>query len=73
MYKVDMKRSDCREIIRSALEAVGNTFDDNDILLLKKGAPDILLPHCSTALFSEGIIVSLDDQTKARIMHVQES
>ena len=42
-------------------------------MLLKKGAPDILLPHCSSALAPDGSLVPLDEDVHARICHVQES
>lgn len=50
-----------------------NTFNDDDILLLKKGAPDILLPHCSSALSPNGDVVPLDKDVHERICTVQES
>jgi sodium/potassium-transporting ATPase subunit alpha len=43
------------------------------LLLLKKGAPDILLPNCSTALSSDGKLVPLDEEVLARIVHTQEA
>ena len=52
---------------------MANTFDDNDLLLLKKGAPDILLPNCSLALSPDGSVVPLDEEINARIAHLQES
>lgn len=73
MYKVDTAKKDYRNSIRSALGGAESSFDDNDILLLKKGAPDILLPHCSTVLSPDGAVIPLDTQTNARISHVQES
>jgi sodium/potassium-transporting ATPase subunit alpha len=48
-------------------------FDDNDLLLLKKGAPDILLPGCSSALQPDGTVVPLSEDVLARIMHLQET
>jgi sodium/potassium-transporting ATPase subunit alpha len=52
---------------------VENTFDQNDVLLLKKGAPDILLRHCSSALSPDGAVVPLDVEISARISRIQES
>jgi sodium/potassium-transporting ATPase subunit alpha len=50
-----------------------NIFNDDDILLLKKGAPDILLPHCSSALSPNGDVVPLNKDVHERICTVQES
>ena len=40
---------------------------------MKKGAPDILLPNCSTALCPDGSVVPLDDDIRARIALLQDS
>jgi sodium/potassium-transporting ATPase subunit alpha len=40
---------------------------------LKKGAPDILLPHCSSVLSPDGDVVPLDTDTIGRITRLQES
>ena len=42
-------------------------------MLLKKGAPDILLPHCSSALSPDGTVIPLDTETSAKITRIQES
>ena len=59
--------------MRAALGSQETTFDDNHLLLLKKGAPDILLPSCSSALSPDGTIVPLDEEVHARITRLQES
>lgn len=50
-----------------------NIYDDNDLLLLKKGAPDILLPNCSSALSPDGTVIPIDKDVRERIAFVQES
>ena len=40
---------------------------------MKKGAPDILLPNCTSALSPDGTILPLDEEIRARIVHLQES
>ena len=72
MVKVDAGVNN-RSYVRAALGSLENTFDDNDLLLLKKGAPDILLPNCSSALSPDGMVVPLDEEVRARIMYLQES
>jgi len=52
--------------------ALAEQFDDNDLLLLKKGAPDILLSGCSSALQPNGTVVPLSEDVLARIMQLQE-
>lgn len=42
-------------------------------MLLKKGAPDILIPSCSAALAPDGNVVPLDDEVCARIVRLQDS
>lgn len=71
MYKVESGPEDMN-YIRTALGSLGNDFDNKDILLLKKGAPDLLLPACSAVLTSSGVI-PLDDQTRARVIRLQEA
>jgi sodium/potassium-transporting ATPase subunit alpha len=71
MVKVDAGVNN-RSYVRAALGSLENTFDDNDLLLLKKGAPDILLPNCSSALSPDGTVVPLDEEVCARITHLQE-
>lgn len=61
-----------RASIQSALGSIGSGFDEDDLLLLIKGAPDILLPYCSTALSSDGAVVPLDDELRERISQLQE-
>ena len=48
-------------------------FDDDDLLLLIKGAPDILLSSCSSTLDPDGTVVPLDDELRKRITQVQET
>jgi sodium/potassium-transporting ATPase subunit alpha len=62
-----------REYIRTALGRAESEFADEDLLLLKKGAPDILLPSCTSALSPDGTVVPLDEDIRARIVHLQES
>ena len=50
-----------------------NEFGNDDLLLLKKGAPDLLLPNCSSVLTPSGEVVSLDNENRARIVQLQES
>ena len=62
-----------RAALSSALGLLENTFDDEDSLLLIKGAPDILLSYCSFTLCPDGTTVSLDEKLRARISLIQES
>ena len=71
MVKVDAGVNN-RSYIQEALGSLENTFDDNDILLLKKGAPDILLPNCSSVLSPDGTVIPLDEEVRTRIAHLQE-
>jgi sodium/potassium-transporting ATPase subunit alpha len=43
------------------------------LLLLIKGAPDILLPNCSSTVGLDGVIVPLDEDIRERISRIQES
>jgi len=70
MYKAEGEKA--RSAIQSALGSLENSFEDDDVLLLIKGAPDILLPNCSSALLPSGVIVPLDDELGARIAQLQE-
>lgn len=72
LFKVQAGEKD-RAAIESALGALESTFDEEDLLLLIKGAPEILLPNCSSALCPDGSIIPLDDEVCARISHLQES
>jgi sodium/potassium-transporting ATPase subunit alpha len=71
LYKVEggEKNGSC---IRYALGSLEDSFNDDDLLLLKKGAPDILLAGCSSALATDGTVVPLDAAIHARISQVQE-
>ena len=71
MFKVDDGEKS-RASIQSALGSTESNFDDDDLLLLIKGAPDILFPYCSTALSSNGTVVPLDDELLGRISQLQE-
>ena len=71
MYKVDAS-SEYTTYIRDALGKLENDFDKEDILLLKKGAPDLILPCCTSILTPSGV-VQLDEETRARVVHLQES
>jgi sodium/potassium-transporting ATPase subunit alpha len=71
MYKVEAG-AQARTYVRAALGKLENEFDNDDILLLKKGAPDLLLPNCTSVLTASGV-VPLDDQMQARVAHLQES
>jgi len=62
-----------QSIIQSALGLLESTFDEDDSLLLIKGAPDILLPNCSNTLQPDGTIVPLDAELRERISVLQES
>jgi sodium/potassium-transporting ATPase subunit alpha len=62
-----------RSYVRSALGSLESKFADEDLLLLKKGAPDILLPSCTSALSPDGTVIPLDKDVEARIVHLQES
>ena len=42
-------------------------------MLLIKGAPDILLPYCSSTLCPDGTIVPLDGDLRQRISRLQET
>jgi sodium/potassium-transporting ATPase subunit alpha len=62
-----------RTSIQSALGPLESSFDEEDSLLLIKGAPDILLPNCSSTLQPDGTVAPLDDEFMARISHLQET
>jgi sodium/potassium-transporting ATPase subunit alpha len=61
-----------RSFVRYALGSLEDSFMDDDFLLLKKGAPDILLAGCSTVLSPDGTVIPLDDAVRTRISQVQE-
>lgn len=71
MYKPEGEKS--RAAIQSALGPLETSFEDDDILLLIKGAPDILLANCTSTLGSDGIVVPLEDSLRARISGLQEN
>ena len=62
-----------RAAVQSALGSLESTFDDEDLLLLIKGAPDILLPYCSSTLCPDGTVVPLDEELCTRITQLQEA
>ena len=62
-----------RASIQSALGSLESTFEDDDLLLLIKGAPDILLPNCSSTLQPNGTVVPLDEEIRTRISQLQET
>src|ERR1700744_867090 len=72
MYKVQAGEKN-RSCARYALGSLVNSFTDDDFLLLKKGAPDILLAGCSSALSPDGTVIPLDDAVRTRISHIQET
>jgi sodium/potassium-transporting ATPase subunit alpha len=45
----------------------------NDSLLLIKGAPDILLPYCSSTVHPDGSVTTIDDDIRTRISTLQEN
>lgn len=61
-----------RIIIESAL-GVDTSFSEDDTVLLIKGAPDILLPYCSSTLCPDGTTVPLDGDLRQRISRLQEA
>ena len=61
-----------RAFVESAL-GVESTFADDDSVLLIKGAPDILLPYCSSALCPDGSTTPIDQELRERISRLQES
>jgi len=61
-----------RAFIESAL-GVYTTFSEEDTVLLIKGAPDILLPFCSSTLCPDGTTVPLDTELRQRISRLQEA
>jgi hypothetical protein len=50
-----------------------NDFANDDLLLLIKGAPDILLPYCSYTVCPDGTVVPIDEELRARIAFIQET
>lgn len=71
MFKVDAGEKS-RAFVESAL-GVDSTFGDDDSVLLIKGAPDILLPYCSSTLCPDGTTIPIDEELRQRISHLQES
>ena len=71
MYQVEAGTED-RSYIRSALGKLESEFNNDDILLPKKGAPDLVLPNCTSVLSASGV-VPLDDELRARLVRLQES
>ena len=61
-----------RSSIQYALGPLETTFEDEDLLFLIKGAPDILLPNCSSALNSDGSVVPIDEEVRGLISQLQE-
>jgi sodium/potassium-transporting ATPase subunit alpha len=57
---------------RPGLESTNN-FEDNDLLLLIKGAPDILLPYCDSTVCPDGTVVPIDEELRSRIAFLQET
>ena len=72
IYKVEAGEKN-RSFVRYALGSLEESFLDDDFLLLKKGAPDILLAGCSSVLSPHGTVIPLDDGVRGRISQVQES
>jgi sodium/potassium-transporting ATPase subunit alpha len=70
MYKAEGEKS--RSAIQAALGPLESSFNDDDVMLLIKGAPDILLANCSSTLLPDGVVVPLDDELRARISELQE-
>ena len=48
-------------------------FNDDDLFLMIKGAPDILLPYCSYTVCPDGSVVPIDSAIRTRISTLQES
>jgi sodium/potassium-transporting ATPase subunit alpha len=71
LFKVDAGEK-VRAVIESAL-GVDTTFTEEDSVLLIKGAPDILLPYCSSTLCPDGTTVPLDGDLRQRISRLQEA
>lgn len=71
MYKAEGEKS--RAAIQSALGPLESSFGDDDILLLIKGAPDILLANCTSTLQPDGVVVPLDEELRTRISGLQEN
>lgn len=61
-----------RSSIQYALGPQETSFEDDDLLFLIKGAPDILLPNCSSALNSDGSVVPIDEDIRGLISQLQE-
>jgi hypothetical protein len=62
-----------RAYVHSALGKLENEFNDSDLLLLKKGAPDLLIPNCSSVLTPSGDVVPLDEEMRSRVERLQET
>lgn len=54
-------------------DAEASIFDARkDMLLVIKGAPDILLPRCSKFISEDGSLCALDEDTVAKISHIKD-
>lgn len=71
MYKAEGEKS--RAAIQAALGPSEGDFEEDDMLLLIKGAPDILFANCSSALQPDGTVVPLDENLRARLSALQET
>jgi len=72
IYRVDAgENSD--SYIKAALGRDSESFGKDDLLLLKKGAPDLLLPCCSSVLEPSAEIAPLTEETRSRVASLQES
>jgi sodium/potassium-transporting ATPase subunit alpha len=71
LVKVDAGEKS-QAFVQSALGA-DSAFDEEDSVLLIKGAPDILLPYCSSTICPDGTTIPIDEDIRKRISHLQES
>ena len=55
------------------LGPVGDDFQGDDLLLMIKGAPDILLPYCSYTVCPNGTLTPIDAGLRSRIASLQEA
>jgi sodium/potassium-transporting ATPase subunit alpha len=72
LFKVEAREKKGASV-RSGLGWLESTFNEEDLLLLIKGAPDILLPCCSSTLRPDGTVVPLDGELRASISRLLES
>lgn len=70
-FMLKLMKSDSADLSRALSPPECNAFTTSDMVLLSKGAPDVLLKRCGSALDASGNVLPLTDSIKDQLVATQ--